>query len=46
MQEVQNWLGHESYSTTDEYYSGVLLDAKMRNANILGEILEVKKSVM
>lgn len=39
MQSVQNWLGHESYATTDEYYGGLLADAKIVPAQILGSVL-------
>lgn len=39
MQSVQNWLGHESYATTDEYYGGLLTEAKIVPAQILCSVL-------
>lgn len=42
MQEVQSWLGHENYSTTDEFYGGILAETKRRTAGILESALSAK----
>lgn len=39
MQDVQNWLGHESYSTTDMFYGGILQESKKRTSMILQDVL-------
>lgn len=39
MQEVQDWLGHENYSTTDEYYGGIMAETKKHTAVILDDVL-------
>lgn len=39
MQEVQDWLGHENCSTTDEYYGGILAETKKRTANLMNSIM-------
>lgn len=39
MQEVQWWLGHESYSTTDEFYGGIQRESKQHASGILQSVL-------
>lgn len=39
MQEVQGWLGHESYSTTDEFYGGIQREVKKKTSGILQNVL-------
>jgi len=39
MQEVQAWLGHKNFSTTDEYYGGILAETKKRTANLMDAIM-------
>lgn len=39
MQDVQEWLGHENYSTTDEYYGGIMAETKRKTADILTSVL-------
>lgn len=39
MQDVQSWLGHESYSTTDMFYGGILSESKKRTATIIQDVL-------
>lgn len=39
MQEVQDWLGHESYSTTDAFYGGIQSDVKKHTSAILQNVL-------
>lgn len=43
MQEVQDWLGHENYSTTDEYYGGIMAETKKHTSVILDNVLSKKK---
>ncbi len=39
LEEVQQWLGHESYSTTDKYYGGMLEETKKKASGILDGVL-------
>lgn len=39
MQEVKDWLGHESVSTTDKYYGGIFIETKKRTANLMNAIM-------
>lgn len=39
MQEVQNWLGHESYTTTAHYYGGILSETKKKMSRLMETIL-------
>ncbi|MPL98137.1 Tyrosine recombinase XerC [bioreactor metagenome] len=39
MQEVQAWLGHEDFSTTDKYYSGNYTETKKRTAMLMDAIM-------
>lgn len=43
MQEVQDWLGHENYSTTDKYYGGIMAETKKHTSVILDNVLSKKK---
>ncbi len=43
MQEVQGWLGHESYSTTDEFYGGIQREVKKHTSGILQDVLLPKE---
>lgn len=43
MQEVQWWLGHESYSTTDEFYGGIQRESKQHASGILQDVLLSEK---
>ncbi len=50
MKQVQEWLGHSTFSTTANIYAHIDVDSKMEAANMiaskinLGELPEKKKS--
>lgn len=39
LEEAQQWLGHENYSTTDKYYGGMLEETKKKASGILDKVL-------
>lgn len=43
MKEIQEWLGHSTYTTTANYYAHLEKDSKNKLANVLSSSLEIDK---